>query len=262
MENIIYTLKYNYKNYTETEKRIANYFVSANKNTSLKIQDVSKALFLSTSTISRFSKKIGFQNYKELVYEMTRSFSDNYEEQLYINETVKNIWEIHQAYFKKLYTTISSLDISFIVNKILNAKYIYLFGFGKLNELLAPITFRLEDTINHIKVIPHYEHFVYTLENVLTYENLIILFYENEQFENHLDEIILLAKKKFIPIVVLSLSKEIDNQKYAFSYTLCPFKDLSIPKHATTFYMPFFIFFDVIYLLISDKKTDIDSRIY
>lgn len=262
MKNIIAYLKYNYNNFSETEKIIADYFINATPKSSLKIQDVADILFLSPSTISRFAKAVGFQNYKELVYEMSSSFEDDYEEHLETNRVVKNMWEIHGSYFKELYTNMSSLDINFIANKIQNSKGTYFYGFGKTNELLDPITFRLEDKVNNSRVIPHFEHLMYTLENVLTYENLLIVLYEHEQYKKSLDEVILVAKKKFIPIVVISLTQTINERKFASSYILYPQGNIVTTQYATTYYMPFLIFFDIVYYMIGNKKHNYNTNFF
>lgn len=56
----------NEKKFTDVERVIAQYFLDGNKE--LGIQELAKKLSVSNSSITRFCKKIGLANYKELIY--------------------------------------------------------------------------------------------------------------------------------------------------------------------------------------------------
>lgn len=56
----------NQKKFTDVERVIAEYFLNGNKE--LGIQVLAKKLSVSNSSITRFCKKIGLANYKELIY--------------------------------------------------------------------------------------------------------------------------------------------------------------------------------------------------
>lgn len=56
----------NEKKFTDVERVIAQYFLAGNKE--LGIQALAKELSVSNSSITRFCKKIGLANYKELIY--------------------------------------------------------------------------------------------------------------------------------------------------------------------------------------------------
>ncbi|VEU59348.1 MurR/RpiR family transcriptional regulator [Mesomycoplasma neurolyticum] len=57
------------KSFTKTEVEILDFINSwENKDFDLTIQELSKKLFVSTATISRFAKKMNFKTYKELVF--------------------------------------------------------------------------------------------------------------------------------------------------------------------------------------------------
>ncbi|MFD1899532.1 MurR/RpiR family transcriptional regulator [Enterococcus termitis] len=56
----------NEKKFTDVEKVIAQYFLDGNKE--LGIQELAKKLSVSNASITRFCKKIGLANYKELIY--------------------------------------------------------------------------------------------------------------------------------------------------------------------------------------------------
>ncbi|TLG78365.1 MurR/RpiR family transcriptional regulator [Vagococcus zengguangii] len=70
----------NLEKMTEVEKIIAQYFLD--EKPSLGIQELSKELNVSNSSITRFCKKIGLANYKELVYLYKNSVSTVPKEQV------------------------------------------------------------------------------------------------------------------------------------------------------------------------------------
>ncbi|MEG1370609.1 MAG: MurR/RpiR family transcriptional regulator, partial [Carnobacterium sp.] len=72
------TIQANEKKFTDVEKIIAQYFLDGNKE--LGIQELAKELSVSNSSITRFCKKIGLANYKELIYLYKYSSKDKQKE--------------------------------------------------------------------------------------------------------------------------------------------------------------------------------------
>lgn len=253
MNNIISYLEYNLAEFTESEQHIANYFIHANHEDSLKIVDVSKALYVSTATISRFVNKIGYSNYKSFIYEYTKSFEVNRIESVSLNQEALNMWSIHSNFYEKLYHHFATIDLNYLSNKVLNAKNVYTYGFGKTQESMNMIVYRLESILPGIRSMTHYEHLMYSIENIITYESTLIVFYHSDYFSSELDVLLKACKSKFIPVIVVTLNNEIQKYSNTTIISLYPFKDDTLASYATTMYTPFFLFIDALYLAINRK---------
>ncbi|QIK68821.1 MurR/RpiR family transcriptional regulator [Erysipelothrix sp. HDW6C] len=253
MRNIISYLEYNLAEFTESEQIIAKYFIHKKNLEQTRIVDVAEELYISTATISRFINKIGFENYKAFLYEFQNSLDFTKSDIIAINSEARDMWNVHHKYYEALYENLSTIDLNYIANRMLNSKLVYTFGFGKTHDATNMIIYRLETLLQHIRSVPHYEHLMYTIKNVMTYEHVVIVFYQSNYFKDELNEVITAAKQKYVPIIILTLSADIDDQNYARVYKLYPFEDDTVVKYSTTMYTPYLLFIDTIYMAINKK---------
>lgn len=68
MENIIPQMEAIYSSFTPLEKTIADFFIHNNEKTDLSSKSVSKKLFVSEASLSRFAKKCGYKGYREFIF--------------------------------------------------------------------------------------------------------------------------------------------------------------------------------------------------
>lgn len=255
MNNIISYLEYNLSEFTESEQHIANYFIHADKTDSLKIVDVSKALYVSTATISRFISKIGYPNYKSFIHEYSKVFEINRAESTSINQEALNMWSIHSVFYERLYKHFASIDLNHISNKVLNSKNVCTYGFGKTQESMNMIVYRLESIVPGIRNITHYEHLMFSIEQIMDYQSVLIVFYHSEYFLRELEVLLKACKSKYIQVLVVTLNNKIKGDSNLSVVSLYPFEDESVASYATTMYTPFFLFIDALYLAIYRKLS-------
>lgn len=67
-KNICERIKNNYRNMTDTEQVIADFFLNNKEKQELSAKVLSKQLHVSETALSRFAKKIGFSGYREFIY--------------------------------------------------------------------------------------------------------------------------------------------------------------------------------------------------
>lgn len=259
MNNVIYYLEYHMSEFTESEQIIAKYFVESHDVKNLKIVDVANELFVSTATISRFVKKIGYSNYKSFIHEYSYALKVNNDDSLVINHEAKSMWDMHQQFYNRLYNHFATIDLNHISNKMMNAKTIYTFGFGKTQDAMHMIIYRLETITQKMKSINHYEHLLFTMEHVMNYESLIIIFYHSDAYSRDLQKIIKLAEQKFIPVLVVTLDTILQSSSNTLVVPLYPFKDDTITKYSMTMYAPYLLFIDGLYMALYRKQSKHNS---
>lgn len=262
IENLVSHLNYHYKDYTSSEQLIVQYLLNNDSVSDIKIQDLSEAIFVSTATISRFANKVGFRNYKAFLYELHRSKQELLEIEDGNKDVTESLWHVHEHFFKTIYNNIAKIDLKYIANMIHQSELVYVYGFGKAQDMTEMLLTRLEEIKPKIKTTKHFEHLHYTIENILNYKNLIIIFYQHNSFEKDVLNLIELSKKKFVPIIIVSLSADIDARNYATVVKLYPDIDKTIPVYTTTMYAPYLVFIDSLFSMLQERinrNTDVFS---
>ena len=65
-----------YDNFTPSEKTIADFFIYNMEEVDISSKNLSKTLFVSEASISRFAKKCGFDGYRQFAYVYKQSFKE------------------------------------------------------------------------------------------------------------------------------------------------------------------------------------------
>lgn len=117
-----------YDEFTPTEKSIADFFLTNKSPEKLSAKNVSKKIFVSEASLSRFAQKCGYKGYREFIY--------NYEQSL-LAENRTNLsamtQEVVNTYQNLLDTTLHLLDedkIVRVLQLLITHKKIYIFGMG------------------------------------------------------------------------------------------------------------------------------------
>ncbi|MGL4935506.1 MAG: MurR/RpiR family transcriptional regulator [Cetobacterium sp.] len=126
--DVIYEIKQKYNGFSSKEKEIANYILE-NKNNieNISITNLSKAIGASTSTITRFSKKINCESFVQMKMKLNAhsANSSSKEEDIFS--------AVHDYYTEVVEKTNQLLNKELILNvieEIKKAKKIYIYGVG------------------------------------------------------------------------------------------------------------------------------------
>lgn len=136
--NTYYRIKDGYGRYTETEKRIADYILS---NSKAIVHDTAQTLAEKSNTsaaaIIRFSKKVGYQGFTELKVDLAMSTQEESEQvddivvsDDTIDELLKKTLQMKLSTINQTYQMMNAKDIELVINKLNQARYVYLFGVG------------------------------------------------------------------------------------------------------------------------------------
>ncbi|APX71804.1 MurR/RpiR family transcriptional regulator [Companilactobacillus allii] len=117
-----------YDGLTANEQLVIDFILASNKPDQLKIKDISGKLFLSSATIVRASKKLGFKSFSQLKFYVSQ-FVNSKEEKLE-TENYDKIVDRMQSDFKKTIDMLSEKKISTFVSYINSARRIFCVGSG------------------------------------------------------------------------------------------------------------------------------------
>lgn len=126
-KSIIPIIEANYEKYTETERYIADYFLKQARPERLSAELVSKELFVSVASLSRFAKKCGFGGYREFTYEFRNSYV---EKSAVEQQQSRLVLDTYQNLLNKIYSLLDEGQIHRIVTELKWARRVFVCGRG------------------------------------------------------------------------------------------------------------------------------------
>lgn len=183
-------------NFTSVEEIIAQYFLDGNPPVT--IHELSRKLSISSSSITRFCKKIGLKNYKELLYLYEHHLNDP-------ETTLSNLsFDLQGEYFR-IFSLIDRhfdlQDIKKVCQHIYEHRLIHIFALGLSATAAEDFRFRFSRLGKFVEVI-HDKDAIKMSSRVLQKDDLVFIFTlrGNRYFENLAIE---LKKKNIIVISIL-----------------------------------------------------------
>ena len=130
-----------YESFTPLEKTIANFYIQNKTETDLSSKNISKKLYISEASLSRFAKKCGFKGYREFLfyYEQQRKQEENLPTRDRYSTQVLNTY---QELLDKSHSLIDEQQMNRIVELIANKDRIYVYGRGSSGLVAQEMKFR------------------------------------------------------------------------------------------------------------------------
>lgn len=125
--SVIPVIESKYALFTNTEKKIADYFLKGENSAEANIQDIAEELFVSQASISRFAKKCGFSGFREFIFaylDGARMTTVNG------SDITKNVFNTYQNLLNKEYSLMDINQIQRVVTMLVNAKRVIAVGKG------------------------------------------------------------------------------------------------------------------------------------
>ncbi|ASW44353.1 MurR/RpiR family transcriptional regulator [Clostridium isatidis] len=127
--DILCEIQNKYTQFSEKEKAIADYILQyGDKIKNINITDLAKEIGTSGATITRFSKKIGCDNFVDMKIKLSSTGSEsaqNEEEGIF-----SYVYKYYNEVIEKTKLIIDKDSIFKVVNEIKKAKHIYIYGVG------------------------------------------------------------------------------------------------------------------------------------
>lgn len=168
--SVISILESVYSNFTDSEKKIADYFIFNNDKKDFSATKITKELFISNATLTRFSKKCGFKGYREFIFEYEKSLVENYTKSKNLTQKVFNTYD---DILRKGYSLIDDDQIIRICNLIINSKKIYVYGIGSSGVVAREFKIRFMRLGVNVEYIVD-EHIMKMNEAIVDENSLVI----------------------------------------------------------------------------------------
>lgn len=127
-KNIIPHIEAIYESFTPLEKTIADFFIKNEEERDLSSKSVSKELYVSEASLSRFAKKCGYKGYREFIFCYEQGgISVNHPP---TSNQIKQVLNDYQELLNKSYSLMDEAQITRITNILSEKKRIYVYGKG------------------------------------------------------------------------------------------------------------------------------------
>ena len=134
----IFKIKEGFSTYTDTEKRIAEYILSHKEEViNDSAQVLGEKVNTSAAAVVRFAKKVGFKGYTSMKVELAKDhtvdpvdFYDIIKEEDSMALLVKKVQAINERNMAQTYKLMTPPILEEVIDKLILAKTIYLFGVG------------------------------------------------------------------------------------------------------------------------------------
>ena len=135
--------------FTYVEEQIAEYFLGNNKPMS--INDLAELLCVSPASITRFCKKIGLNNYKELIYLYNEHLKEN--DKINMNNISVDLQKSYFKIFNQIDGSFNREKIEDICDLIHSYRFMHIFALGLSATAAQDFKFRFSRMGKFIEVI-------------------------------------------------------------------------------------------------------------
>ena len=176
-----------YPTMSSLQQSIADYFLETTELLDFSSKRISKILYVSEPTLSRFAQKCNFKGYREFIYEYSSDLQnceiDSSDKNQYIKENIQN------QYFdsvKKKYIEIAAQDFDHLQDILDQSRKIYIYGEGFAATIANTFQYRLINLGYDISIIPNVD-FLQLRSHLIQHDDLFI--YISMQDEPTMDSV-------------------------------------------------------------------------
>lgn len=217
--DILDLIQANFDKYTNNELKIANYIINYPRQFCRKdIDMITKSIGTSKAGLIRFAKKLGFNGYIELRYEINRYLISNNTLDNSINQEDDLIRIITTKYISSLEALNDSLDLNQIkkaCQDLAKAKRRKVFGINKAGLAAKQFCYRVLNTYTEISQIIDDTALILDTIQTMGAEDMIIIFSNNDNtgFYSHNFDMLAQSKAKIMVVTFcddLKFKDEVD----------------------------------------------------
>lgn len=139
-KSVVPIIEANYDSFTPMEKNIADFFIANKEKKDFSAKAISKELFVSEASLSRFSQKCGFRGYREFIYQYEEFFGKKAKAMTGYSKTVL---DTYQELLNKTYNLIDEKQLIRVSRMIHKAGKIYICGKGSSGIAAQEMKLRL-----------------------------------------------------------------------------------------------------------------------
>ncbi|NBI07082.1 MurR/RpiR family transcriptional regulator [Senegalia massiliensis] len=200
--NVISRIEATYENFTNTEKKIADFFISNKEIIDFSAKNISSKLYVSEASLSRFSKKMSFKGYREFIYQYKNTMK---QDDINIDNLTKGVLETYGELLNKSYSLIDDKQMIKVAKLLLKYDKVYTYGIGSSGTVAQEFRIRFMRLGLHVEHIID-EHIMKMNRALIDEKTLVIGF--SISGNNIIKESLKVAKEKGAKTIIITSSND------------------------------------------------------
>ncbi len=200
-----------YDNLTPVEKSVADFFLINTKQMDFNSKKLSKLLYVSEATLSRFSKKCGYKGYRELIYVYRKDLAGCVKEKDISTLSAR----VRDAYLKLLeesYDLLDEVQMKRLANLINQCRRVCVYGMGSSGFAANEFKLRFMRTGLYVEAITD-SQIIQMNSALVNEENLVIGISLSGKTKEILSGI-RLAKENNAKVVLITANENVKEKEY------------------------------------------------
>lgn len=249
-KNIIPYIESIYHSFTPIEKTIADFFINNTEKLDLSSKSISKRLYVSESSLSRFSKKCGFKGYREFLFRYKQSSIQN---QPVNNNQTKNVLNTYQELLNKSYSLIDEQQMKRIVDILSEKRRIYVYGKGSSGLVGEEMKIRFMRIGINLEAIT--DSHIMKMHCVLLNRKCVVIGISISGSTKEVISSLFAAKQCGATVILITSRKEKNFINFCDEIVLCAVKENLEKGKAISPQFPILVMVDILFshILESDK---------
>lgn len=198
-----------YDNLTQVEHGIADFFLKNTEKMDFSSKNISKLLFVSEASLSRFAKKCGYKGYRELTYSYEQDLEAeriNVNSQKDISFFSRKVYSYYQNILRDNYQSMDEIQIQRIADKLDQCNKVFIYGVGSSG--LAATEFQLRFMRVGLDVTVFTDSHMMKMSAALVDENCLVIAMSLSGKTKEVSDSIRTAKKNGASVVYFTANPE------------------------------------------------------
>ena len=142
MESVKHLMREEYDNLTAVEQSIADFFIKNEEHMDFSARNISRILYISNATLSRFAKKCGYKGYRELVFDYEKELQEQINEDS-ISELAKKVKYTYSSLLEEVFCLLDEEKVRQVAEMLSEHKRVLICGIGSSGYAAKEMAFRM-----------------------------------------------------------------------------------------------------------------------
>lgn len=200
-----------YDEFTPVEKSVADFFLNNTKKINFQSKNLSKLLYVSEATLSRFAKKCGFKGYRELIFVYKKDLENNIKRKD-ISTLSAQVRNTYWRLLEENYELLDETQMVRVANMVSKCRRVCVYGMGSSGFAANEFRLRFMRTGLFVEAVTD-SQMIQMCSALLDSEDLVIAISLSGKTKEILSGI-RLAKEHNAKVILITSNKDVADKNY------------------------------------------------
>lgn len=257
MESVKHTMMEVYENMTSVEQSIADFFINNEARIDFSARNISRILYISNASLSRFAKKCGYKGYRELIYDYEKELQEQINEDS-ISELAKKVKYTYSSLLEEVFCLLNEEKVRQVAEMLSEHKRVLICGIGSSGYAAQEMAFRMMRLGLEIQAVTDSQ--VIQMAAAVAGEDCLMIAISLSGTTQIIVDSVHMAKSKGAGVVLITANKEVDVECDVILYTATSHNLDGGTAISPQF--PILVLADIFYAYYFRNDTKLKSQMY